>query len=296
MLGEISSRVPLVGGDFFAEKVRKNDVALKFDLGEDEAVQRPREDVDGPSVEAVAGLFQVVSGQGPQVGVFGSVEIKGGVEVDAGAFGNLLGELEDLAIRAAHAAKTDAQAVEITVLDESARAKIVGEAADEEAALGLAVGVFHSVRPRVSPNSARDATRATGIGMANVAPFAPLRGNGSLRAGYPVIVPVFEYRCQSCGRKFSALIGMTAEPDDERCPHCGAGGAQKLVSRFARVRNEDDRIDEVADRLEAMGEPDSPSEMREIMKEVGRAMDEDVSGEMEEMFEADMAGGGDDEE
>lgn len=109
-------------------------------------------------------------------------------------------------------------------------------------------------------------------------------------------MPVFEYRCASCGKKFSALIGMTAEPDDEKCPHCGAEGAQKLVSRFARYRSEDDRIDEVADRLEAMGEPGSPSEMREVMKEVGRAMDEDVSGEMEEMFEADMAGGGDDEE
>lgn len=89
---------------------------------------------------------------------------------------------------------------------------------------------------------------------------------------------------------------MTAEPDDEKCPHCGATDATKLVSRFARYRSEDDRIDEVADRLEAMGEPGSPSEMREVMKEVGRAMDEDVSGEMEEMFEADMAGAGDDEE
>jgi putative FmdB family regulatory protein len=107
-------------------------------------------------------------------------------------------------------------------------------------------------------------------------------------------VPVFEYRCQACGRKFSALIGMTAEPDDERCPHCGSDQTSKLVSRFARVRTEDDRIDEVADRLESMGEPDSPSQMREVMKEVGRAMDEDVSADIEEMFEADMAGGDDD--
>ena len=103
-------------------------------------------------------------------------------------------------------------------------------------------------------------------------------------------MPVFEYRCQSCGRKFSALIGMTAQPDDERCPHCGSAETNKLISRFARLRSEDDRMDEVADRLDAMGEPDSPSQMREVMKEVGRALDEDVSGEMEEMFEADMEG------
>lgn len=88
---------------------------------------------------------------------------------------------------------------------------------------------------------------------------------------------------------------MTAEPDDETCPHCKASGAKRLISRVAKFRNEDARIDEVADRLEMMGEPDSPSQMRETMKEIGRAMDEDVSAEMEEMFEADISGEADEE-
>jgi hypothetical protein len=66
--------------------------------------------------------------------------------------------------------------------------------------------------------------------------------------------------------------------------------ANRLVSRFARYRNEDDRIDEIADRLEMMGEPDSAAGMREIVRDLGKAMDEDVSDEIEELFEADMAG------
>ena len=86
---------------------------------------------------------------------------------------------------------------------------------------------------------------------------------------------------------------MTAEADDTRCPNCGAIDADKLVSRFARYRNEDDRIDEVADQLELMGEPDSPSAMREMVRSMGKAMDEDVSDEMEEMLEADLEGGAD---
>lgn len=109
-------------------------------------------------------------------------------------------------------------------------------------------------------------------------------------------MPVYEYRCSDCKKKFQALVGMLAQDDDEKCPHCGSLNTSKLVSRFARFRSEDDRIDEVADRIETMGEPDSPSQMREMMKEMGKAMDEDVSGEMEEMFEADMAGELDDEE
>ncbi|CAN5404469.1 hypothetical protein BH11ARM2_BH11ARM2_26590 [soil metagenome] len=109
-------------------------------------------------------------------------------------------------------------------------------------------------------------------------------------------MPVFEYRCGSCGKKFSALLGMTTGEEVVRCRHCGAEqGATKLVSRFARYRSEDDRIDAIADRLETMGEPDSASEMREVVRELGKAMDEDVSDEMEEMFEADMAGELDDD-
>jgi len=121
--------------------------------------------------------------------------------------------------------------------------------------------------------------------------------NGSNHSSrYPEAVPVYEYRCADCKKKFSALIGMTAEPDDTRCPACGSEKTDKLVSRFARFRSEDDRIDEMADRLETMGEPDSPAEMREVVRELGKAMDEDVADEMEEMFEADMAGEIDDDE
>ena len=113
---------------------------------------------------------------------------------------------------------------------------------------------------------------------------------------YPSLVPIYEFRCEACKKKFSILVGMTAEADDERCPNCGSPKTHRLVSRFARYRNEDDRIDEMADELEVFGEPDSPSEMRGMVREMGKAMDEDMSDEMEEMFEADMEGKLEDEE
>ena len=108
-------------------------------------------------------------------------------------------------------------------------------------------------------------------------------------------MPVYEYRCNDCKRKFSALIGMVAEPDDEKCPNCGSVSTSKLVSRFARYRSEDDRIDALADRLETMNEPESTSEMRQMMREMGKATDEDNADEMEELFEAEMSGEGQDE-
>ena len=113
---------------------------------------------------------------------------------------------------------------------------------------------------------------------------------------YILVVPIYEFRCQDCNKKFSTLIGMVAGADDEKCPNCGSNNTSKLVSRFIRGRSEDDRVDEIADQLETMGEPDSPAEMREMVREMGKAMDEDMSDEMEEMFETDMSGeGGDDD-
>lgn len=84
---------------------------------------------------------------------------------------------------------------------------------------------------------------------------------------------------------------MTAEPDDERCPHCGASSAKRLVSRFSRGRDEDARVEELADRMDQYGEPESPSEMRRLAREMGSAMDEDMSEEVEEMLESDLEGG-----
>lgn len=108
-------------------------------------------------------------------------------------------------------------------------------------------------------------------------------------------MPIYEYRCNGCNRKFSALVGVTAEPDDERCPHCGGKDASRLVSRFARLRTEDDRVDAITDDIELYGEPDSPTEVRSMMREMGKAMDDDMSDDMEEMFEGDMEGKLDDD-
>lgn len=80
---------------------------------------------------------------------------------------------------------------------------------------------------------------------------------------------------------------MSQADDPGPCPHCG-GVLKRGISRFRRGRSENDRIDEIADELEAMPEPESASQMREFIKEMGRASDDDMSAELEEMFESDL--------
>lgn len=112
-------------------------------------------------------------------------------------------------------------------------------------------------------------------------------------------MPIFEFRCEGCGHKFATLVGMVASTSggdsDVKCPKCASPNVGKLVSRPAKFRSEDARIDEVADRLESTDDYGSGTEMRGLMREMGKAMDDDVADDMEEMFEADMEGKLDDD-
>lgn len=66
-------------------------------------------------------------------------------------------------------------------------------------------------------------------------------------------MPLFEYRCEKCGRRFGLLVGVTADKSELRCPRCGSRKAQKLISRIAPIVREDDLdsdLDDLGDDLE----------------------------------------------
>jgi hypothetical protein len=56
----------------------------------------------------------------------------------------------------------------------------------------------------------------------------------------------------------------------------------------ARLRTEDQMLDDLADRLEMAGDPDDPRTMRSFLREMSAAMDEDPT-EMEALFEEEMS-------
>ncbi len=43
-------------------------------------------------------------------------------------------------------------------------------------------------------------------------------------------MPIYEYGCGSCGHLFEELQRST-DPDPERCPACGAGEVERVISR-----------------------------------------------------------------
>jgi putative FmdB family regulatory protein len=56
-------------------------------------------------------------------------------------------------------------------------------------------------------------------------------------------MPIYEYRCEQCGKKSSTLLPSFASPDPA-CPHCGKPGLRRLVSTFATVSSGDDGGDD----------------------------------------------------
>lgn len=102
-------------------------------------------------------------------------------------------------------------------------------------------------------------------------------------------MPLFEYTCDNCRKRFSVLVGMTAQADADVCPHCGSEQATKRVSRFARGRSEDDLMDDMAD-IDKIGDMDDPKAMRRWAKELGKEMGEDLGDDFDEYMDAAESG------
>ena len=46
-------------------------------------------------------------------------------------------------------------------------------------------------------------------------------------------MPIFEYRCESCGTRFEKLIRRAGETDGLECPSCGDRRLKQELSTFA---------------------------------------------------------------
>jgi putative FmdB family regulatory protein len=105
-------------------------------------------------------------------------------------------------------------------------------------------------------------------------------------------MPIYEFVCAQCNRKFRKLVGVVAQPSPLACPKCQSTLLNRQISRFSRVRNEDDTLDALADEMESVGDTDDPKTLRRMMKEVSGAMGEDLDDDFEQMMEEEASGAG----
>lgn len=97
-------------------------------------------------------------------------------------------------------------------------------------------------------------------------------------------MPIFEFLCPQCARKFAQLVGVTADSSEPTCPECGSRDVTKLVSRFFRLRGEDEVLNDLEDTALST-DMDDPGSVRRWMREMGRQLDEDGDVDFDEFME-----------
>ena len=111
-------------------------------------------------------------------------------------------------------------------------------------------------------------------------------------------MPIYEYRCRRCGKRFSVLTLRVSETPVPQCEKCGSRAADRLMSRFAMPKSEEARMESLADpgNLGGLDEND-PKSVSRWMRQMGKEMGEDVAGDDFEgmMDEVEGGEGGDDE-
>jgi putative FmdB family regulatory protein len=111
-------------------------------------------------------------------------------------------------------------------------------------------------------------------------------------------MPIYEYRCEACGRIFSFLYGVARDSRDPACPVCQGKALSRLISRVARVRSEEAMLEDLADPTR-IGDVEDPRSIARWAKKMGSALGdeagEDFGDVVDEMMEAEQRGAGTDE-
>ena len=102
-------------------------------------------------------------------------------------------------------------------------------------------------------------------------------------------MPIYEYLCQECGKVSSFIVLSIRDPYQPHCKRCRSGKMTKLISRVARVRSEESRMESLADpsKLGDLDEND-PASMARWMKRMGKEMGEDLGEDFDAMVDQAM--------
>ncbi len=97
-------------------------------------------------------------------------------------------------------------------------------------------------------------------------------------------MPIYEYRCQDCGRKLSVFWRRRADIKSPTCQRCGSANMVRLVSRVRLVRSEESRIENLADEASMADLDESdPRSIGRWMRKMSEEVGEDLGPEFEEV-------------
>jgi putative FmdB family regulatory protein len=99
-------------------------------------------------------------------------------------------------------------------------------------------------------------------------------------------MPIYEYRCEDCGRVSEFLLIRTDETFVPQCKRCKSKKMSRVLSRVRVVRSEESRMESLADpsKWGDLDESD-PKSMARWMKKMGKEMGGEEDMDVDQMVD-----------
>jgi len=107
-------------------------------------------------------------------------------------------------------------------------------------------------------------------------------------------MPIYEYRCEDCGKISEFLLMKADEIFVPQCKKCKSKKMSRVLSRVRVIRSEESRMESLADpsKWGDLDEKDPKSMakmMKRLGKEFGEELGEDADGMVDEAMDEEMA-------
>ncbi len=104
-----------------------------------------------------------------------------------------------------------------------------------------------------------------------------------------LLMPIYEYRCHECKKKFELLILSTEKASAVQCAHCKSKNVERLISRVRVIRSEESRLESLADPSKMSFDENDPRSVAKWVKKIGKEAGEDIGDDaVDQMVEKAM--------
>jgi putative FmdB family regulatory protein len=102
-------------------------------------------------------------------------------------------------------------------------------------------------------------------------------------------MPIYEYRCDDCGRISEFLLVKVDETFIPQCKRCKSKKMSRVLSRVRVIRSEESRMESLADPSKWGGlDEKDPKSMARWMKRMGKEMGEEMGEDVDQMVDEGM--------
>jgi len=102
-------------------------------------------------------------------------------------------------------------------------------------------------------------------------------------------MPIYEYRCNDCGKISEFLLIKTDEISVPRCKKCKSKKMSRVLSRVRVVRSKESRMESLADPSKWAGlDEKDPKSIAKMMKRLGKEFGEELGEDANRMVDEAM--------